>query len=64
MIHRKVFLGTKKDFFWTDAILPKPRQVAFMLELEWPYKRHAGISVVGRSHDRHTLPTEGLPDDL
>jgi LacI family transcriptional regulator len=33
--------GANKDR--TGDILPKPRRVAFMLELEFPYKRHAGI---------------------
>jgi LacI family transcriptional regulator len=43
MMDRKVLLWANRDFLRTGEILPKPRRVAFMLELEWPYKRHAGI---------------------
>jgi hypothetical protein len=25
--------------------MPKPRRVAIMLDLQWPYKRHAGVFV-------------------
>ena len=25
--------------------MPEPRRVAIMLDLEWPYKRHAGVFV-------------------
>ena len=31
--------------------------------VQQPHDLVAGQSVVGRSHDRHTMPTEGLPDD-
>ena len=43
IIGRKDVLGTNKTDYGTFKIVPKPRRVALMLELEWPFKRHLGV---------------------
>ena len=43
-IIKKNRIGGKNYLFNDMPPTPeKPRRVAFMLDLEWPYKRHAGI---------------------
>jgi LacI family transcriptional regulator len=39
--NRMIGLLTKRIYFLTSEL--RPRRVALMLDLEWPYKRHAGV---------------------
>jgi len=64
--------GRMGDKIWTflghGFMVRKPRRVAVMLELEWPYKRHAGIFAgtqkYAQEHGWHSIIDEYAGDTL
>ena len=62
------YFGTKNAKNQTGIFMQKPRRVAIMLDLDWPFKRHvstfAGTQQYGQEHGWHSIMDEFVDEKL